>query len=102
MNALPLFSDKELGLTDETLGELLLEKYVAAIVEKNGFDPELIHPTDFRAIVDAIESSYDVEDARLAGLEKALKKAALGEFGPAGRLLRNFVQAGFKDAAVAD
>ena len=92
MKTLPPFPIEELELSnDYELGALLLGWYVAACAEPHGFLPDI--PDDFaQTVISQVKSQEGSPEN--AALEKALYKAAEGNFEEAGLIFRDYIQRG--------
>ena len=88
MTGAPVFSPEDLSLPDDELGELLLGLFIADAADQHGLFPEI--PDEF---AEAVISQVRCKEAspRNAALEKALHKAADGNFEAAGRALRVYI-----------
>lgn len=84
---------------DEQLGRRLRDQWVADVAEKNGIPVDAI-PPEFAAAVVATLPQAEAESALSSTVEKALHKAAVGDFETAGRLIREDMHAGAQ--AIAD
>lgn len=75
--------------TDEELGRTLLDIAIRDKAESLGVEPELIA----EAIIQHIPQA-ETDDAKLTTVEKALHKAAAGQFEIAGKLIRSHLENG--------
>ena len=81
----------EAGAPDEAVGKLLLGLYIHAECSARGMPPGPINLELAKSITVAIQSA-EANEARNSTVEKALHKAAGGDFAIAGRLIRHHVQ----------
>lgn len=99
--ALPPFPEDALELPDSDLGALLLGWFIAAQADDLGIPADQI-PEDFGDQVRQHVLTLEAENAKNAALEKALHKAANGNFEGAGRFLRELMQDGALSMAALD
>ena len=77
--------------SNESIGEDLLKWWIALVADEHDLDPN-----DSNNQMDIIIQSRSMDDALIihAGLEKAIKKAACGEFDKAGAIFRELIAVG--------
>ncbi len=90
-----------IDLPVDELGLRLLAWWIAAQAERKGIDPTAIPEHIAEQIIIATRG-MDGDQAHIAALEKALIKAAQGEFAKAGTLLHGYMQIGAESMAAAD
>lgn len=86
---LPPFPDPR-EYSDYDLGGLLLGYFIAAQADDLGIPPDQI-PEEFAERVRQHVLTLETQAARNAAVEKALHKAASGDFETAGRILREYM-----------
>lgn len=90
--ALPPFPNIK-GLSDYDAGALLLGYFIAEQADMLGIPPNQI-PEEFAEKVRQHVMTLEAATAKVAAVEKALHKAASGDFETAGRLLREHMVGG--------
>lgn len=93
---LPPFPADAINLPADELGGLLFGYYIAAQASECGIPANAI-PEDFAERVRQKALALDEASARNAALEKALRKAAEGDFAAAGNLFRDHMLRGAGD-----
>jgi hypothetical protein len=87
------FTEEDLNQPDDKLGQDLLDYWIAANVQKMGLDPWDV-PVEIQEQIVSNTKFVDSEKVSQSGLEKAIKKAAWGDYARAGAMLRELVVAG--------
>ena len=88
------FQSEWLDLSDTELGEVLIDLWVAAQANADGIAIEEITPEYGNRILEITALLDGSEVVKNAALEKALRFAAKGQFGVAGKIFREHMQSG--------
>ncbi len=95
-----LFSESDLELSDSNFGRLLLDKFVLLAWENRGFKPDDVTEQMANLVCDGLIST-ESNTWRNAGLEKALRLAASGNYEIAGQIGRQNIVASTADRLIA-